>query len=557
MKYSYLLMLGVVLFWHFSTTAQMTHRAISFHHHQVDFELVATAKKLGFNTVELQTEGGTLIPLKKLRQYADEERLFPKLDSLGMQTSLWVHELEDYQEEWGEVAVGNDRLWQAIAEKYDYILEDLLPEIDHLVLTIVESEKRVTESEVLKKLIETIHSAASKAQKILMVRTFVWDPYEMERVAKILSDLPKDVIIHTKYVPQDWHLRSVHHPLLGKVGDHKQLVELDLAGEYFKLRYVANCFTEELADRFKHWQSQGINGIVVRVNRLTRTSHNSIHGELMEANLWALGYWMMGKDEDSAWRDYIRHRFGAQVNVDSLKMALKPTGKVVAEALCVGRETFGDTRQAVPAYLTMNPEIMFPKEAKDSRYMTYYKKMANNNPPPLDDWTAAYENEEDYFFRSPFFRNWSVWIWDSTYRADYHKIRKGHPAVIEEKERSYQSYLDTINHSLEIIDALQQNLKKADYIFIRWKLEETKFLLQSMCEMQLAWLKMSNALYYSSDEDEQLVAQQHLQQLEQLAKQQQHKLDLSDSESSDVLYRGAYVDIVGYLEHFKQYWKVE
>lgn len=554
----FVLALSNLLFVNIHLNAQMEHRAISFHEYSVDFELVRKAKLLGFNTVELQTEGGTLKPLLKLRAYANENNLFSKMDSLGMKVSLWVHEFEDYKEDWGEIQIENNRLWQEIRNKYRFILNKLFPEIDHLVLTIVESEHRATDSDILKKLIETIHLETTLAQKTFMVRTFAWDPSEMKNVANILSALPKDIIIHTKYVPQDWHLRSVHHPLLGKVGNHKQVVEVDFAGEYFKLRYVANCFTKDLQNRYNHWKAMGIDGVVVRVNRLTKESDNSINGELMEVNLWVLGYWLNGKSEDTAWYDYLRKRFGEDVDTDKLKLALQKTGSIVATALCVEKETFGDTRQSIPAKLTMHPEIMFPNSNKESRYQTYYTEMASKSPPPLDNWAFAYDDKDDYMFRNPFYRNWSVWIWDNTYKDTYHRIRKGDATIIRNKEKEYKYQLNEINQSLEIIDGLHGNLSPEDYEFLKWKLAETKFMLRSMCEMQLAWLKMSHAIYVSDPSISAKMkaeAEIHIDKLIQLNEQKIESAEISVEGQFEILERGNYLDINGFIKSFKNHWQ--
>lgn len=532
-------------------SSQFRHRSIAFHHSVIDFELVAIAAKVGFNTVELQTEHGTLMPLERLRKQADEGNYFQQFAELGMKTSLWVHELEDYQESWGPIVLDNEKLWQEVGAKYDYISKDLFPEIDHLVLTIVESKFRITDSKMLNKLIRTVHQSATNAGKKLIVRTFVWDPNELAGVTEAISNLPEDVIIHTKYVPQDWQLRSIDHPLLGDVGGHDQLVEIDLAGEYFKKRYVANVFTPDLKERYAHWQEKGVDGAVARVNRLHQDHDNSIRGELMEANLWVLGYWMQGKSEAQAWQDYVTSTFGKEVDVATMRKILEPTGAVLAEAFCVDREAFGDTRRDIAAIRTLQPEQNFRSD--------YYKNLAEEEQPPLDSWIQPYPDDEDYIFRNPFYRNWSIFRWDKSYTEKYHQVRKGTPEIIAAEQERYQQAQASAENSLQLLEDIKNQLPENGFRFVQWKLLENEFMLQAYNEMQLAWLKMER-VKYSDDANEKsnlrAEVQAHLQKLDNLvAKKENNLLEISWLGREHTLQRGHYIDIENFVADFKTHFE--
>ncbi len=477
--------------------AGFSHRSIAFHESKIDYELVKIAADLGFNTVELQTEGGTLEPLERLRKRIDEEHMFDRLKELGMRSSLWVHELEDYDESWGPIKLENEKLWQEIAKKYNYILNELYPEIDDVVLTVVESETRITEGALLNKLIKTIHAEVVKSEKQMIMRTFVWHPSEREGVMQAILDIPDDIVIHTKYVPQDWHLRSIDNAMLGKMGNHKQIVEIDLAGEYFKKRYVGNVFVEDLKSRYAFWKNNDIDGIVIRVNRIDPISWNTIRGEVMEINLWVLGYWMQGKSEEEAWSDYTLSRFGEKADPSKMMQMLRPTGMVIAEALCVDAETFSDSRYPL-------------------------KNIGN-----------------------PFDLNWSVYRWDSSFVDGYEAIVRADPAVIQRKELGYQSSLISAEKSLSLLETMKGNLPESGYRFLKWKLEENKFLLQWGCEMHLAWLKSTRSIYVFSKEEKmalnaQIVAHlETLQKLQTLANTQSIQINWLDREHS--LRRGQYI----------------
>lgn len=53
----------------------------------------------------------------------------------------------------------------------------------------------------------------------------------MNAFLEAMSNVPDDVWVYSKCVPNDWQYRYPPHPLLGKVAPHKQIMELDLYTE--------------------------------------------------------------------------------------------------------------------------------------------------------------------------------------------------------------------------------------------------------------------------------------------------------------------------------------
>ena len=305
------------------------------------------AAKVGFNDVTIQTWGGTLNKMAGLRQWADQTGNFKLAKSLGMTLTVWVHEFQDWDKSIGPLEINNESLWKAMSTRYRQILTKTLPEIDYLVLTVVETQVNAAQDpKLLAKLVEVINNECRAADKRLILRSFVWHPQEMKVFLASLANLPKDVIIQSKCVPQDWHLRGSDNPVIGAMGGREEQVEFDIGGEYFKLDYVACAFTDILESQLKYAAAHGVKGIAVRFDRLGHTAY----GQAQEANLWFMGYWASGKSPDPmvAWKDYATATFGAKAAPIMIE-ALKPTGQVIAEALCVERETFGDARALVPA----------------------------------------------------------------------------------------------------------------------------------------------------------------------------------------------------------------
>lgn len=528
----------------------MEYRSMSFHQGWPDLELVRLGAELGFNDICFQTEGGTVKPLFELRKRADEKGYFSLAKKLGMSISLWVHELEDYEEAWGPVSLDNKSLWAALRERYRLILTELLPEVDYLVLTVVETQIRMTDFILLQRLIETLHDQCSRYGKKLIFRTFVWHPDEEKNVAKALEKLPEDVIIMSKCVPQDWHMRSINDRLIGNVGERKQIVEVDIAGEYFRLDHVANCFTNLLEKQFAYWKEKKCQGISVRVDRGWKPWEYqcTVLHQAQEVNLWALGYLSTGKPGgvDEAWMDYAFKYFGHEAAAVMIEV-LRSTGDVIAEALCVEHETFGDTRQKIPAGTVMQGT----SKKQDPRY-----------PIPFHEASTArvISDEDDYIWSNPFHSNWSVFRWDAEYFPEYRKIRMGDISIINNKEASYAHARFLADKSLEMLAKVKEILPDGAYPFYKFKLEENKFHLMAMCEAALAWLKASNMLYcYVSDRAQENLLWQvldHLRNLSLLQEKYEEHMECWFQGKYHMLRRGEYIDINGFINEFKRYWQI-
>ncbi len=181
-------------------------------------------------------------------------------------------------------------------------------------------------------------------------------------------------------------------------------MEFDIAGEYFRQSHVANCFTNVLEGQLRYAKEKGGNGISVRCNRYD----HDIWGEAQEANLWFLGLRASGRisGEDEAWRTYARETFGEKAAA-AMERALRPTGKAIAEALCIDAETFGDGRSKIPGFDQI--------------------KIGGRAP----QGTSAFD------------RNWAVWRWNPSQVPAYESLKHGDPAVIARETKGLAESLET------------------------------------------------------------------------------------------------------------------
>ncbi len=523
------------------------YRSLSFHESWPNFELIRLGRRLGFNDLTFQTEGGTLPRLRELRERADRLGYFRLARELGYTITVWVHEFNELDPSWGEPAPGNARFWRGIEARYDFVLGTLLPEIDSLALTVVETAADVTNPDLLLRLVETMQAACRRHGKRLIFRTFVHHPSQQEEVVAALARMPEDLVVMTKCVPQDWHLRHVDHPLLGAVGGRRQYVEADIAGEYWREDHLANAFTPLLERRFRHWEERGISGLSVRVDRGWKPwiRQATVLGEAQEANLWMLGLRASGRvsGPDEAWDAYTQSVFGERAAAQ-MKAALMTTGAVVAESLCVGRETFGNGRQRIPAIETMQA-VPGPPAATD----------AEGRPT-----AAPYDDEEDALGRNPFHRNWSVFRWDPSLAGEYGRIRRGDPAWIHRKEEDAAAADALARESLERLDSIRGDLPAGAHAYFRFRLEENLLHLRAMTAMELAWLKAERRLYSGGDGEKRVLLREirgHLADLDRLRRDRGAEiLRCTWGGRHRELRRFAYLDIAGFVREFRRFFGV-
>ncbi len=421
----------------------LPYRIVSFHKGRADKRLIRLSQQLGFNGVQIQLEGSTLEGIKEFVQREKTEHLVDFCHGLGMKVTLWVHELSDVPNTWmpewlGAVKPENAAIWSLLDKRYEWVLHDAVPNIDGLVLTVVETQIRATDTPVMVKLVNVLQDKCRKYNKTLMVRTFAWYPEELTSVLGAISQLSSDTIIMSKCVPQDWQMRGAFASEIGHVGGRPQIVEYDACGEYFMRNKVANGMVDLLKNHFDYGLQRKVSGICVRVDR----DESTVLHEPNEVNLWALGMLASGATDnaDAIWSAWAENRFGKNAAPGVVK-ALKPTGDVVSEFLSIGPFTFGDTR-------------FFP---------------------PLGD--------EDVFGD-----NWQNWWWDETFEPAHKKAEAGDSGFIAEIESAKAAARQAAAQCLADLEQVQNQLKPEDYAILKTRLTTNKVQIDLRTPMALAVL---------------------------------------------------------------------
>jgi len=509
----------------------------------LDMELIELSKELGFNDLQLTFAGSHYDLYFDFRGRADDKGLFELADEFGFTTTMWVREFYHQNARWGLPQLDNEVYWDGLRRRYG-ALAKLFPEIDFFILTLVESDKWVVafDAPIVAKTVRTINDTIRQAGKTLILRTFTWHRELSMHIVKALEEIPDNVMVSTKVVGNDWNYRQSHHPAIGKVDDHKQIVEMNLFGTWQREHYVANGLSDEIEERFSFWEDQGVYGIFVPPDGRTRLSRPI--GNAQESNLWVIGRLAAGeRDTDQILHDFAVRRFG-ETAADTMVEVLRPTGEVVEEALHVGPEFFAHPGGQIPAI----------------------RMMVNNEPKPMSDEEAEWmpedlEGLEKYDLeRNPFAINFSAWRWDPAFIPEYHKIRKGHPDVIEAKGKAAEEALASARASLEKLETVKDDLPPGAYAFTKFKLEENAFLVEAMTEVELAWLKASNILYYAEEGEKDALWEEiegHLAKLEALHERTDERLEVTWQGIDYVHERGEYMDLLGFVDEFRRYWGIE
>ncbi|MFW6061388.1 MAG: hypothetical protein ACOC93_01130 [Planctomycetota bacterium] len=512
----------------------MHYRSISSHRGCPDPQVIDLAARLGFNDVCFQTEGDQPFMLAELRDRADRSGLFNRIKRHGMTVSVWVHEFEDLDPAWGELAIANEALWSGLRQRYETLLTEQVPEIDYLVLTVVESTVRCTEPAMLERLVLLLREVCHACGKRLMIRSFVWTLEEFHGVRETISRLPDDVLVMTKYVPQDWHRGEIHHPLIGQVGGKEQVIELDIAGEYFRGDYLAHCFADELHERFAYWGEQSVAGLSVRIDRGWQPwlhHHNVLH-EVQEANLWCVGMWASGEADDveTPLIGWASERFGPQAAPEMAAIA-RLCDPVVKEAMTVCGEPFGDTRRNQPALRSMRP----PREQPAT---IYQPARAENHVDPFCRWLA-------------------LWRWAPELTPRYDRLRQGDPALARQKATHQARALELADEALARLEAIRGELGADAWQFLQFKLEENRHHLVLMGHAAQAWLACLR-LPHLEDSERPAIHEQIAQHLHaMLAEWQAHRHESAvvvwPAGHTRQLKRCEYLDVPGFCREMRRY----
>lgn len=198
----------------------------------------------------------------------------------GILVDLWTHELHGITEELSDndrANLDDPRLWKFVRGKYEKLFA-ICPGIDGLVLSMHETamsiyhDTRVASSaspeQRVANLIDNLGEVCKTHNKELFVRTFAYEPSELEYIQKGIGLCKSDVVVMSKCVPHDWQPFYPVNPVIGNVGGRPQVVEYDLGHEFGGLATIPYINIDYCKRHLDYGISKNIIGAVIRIERL-------------------------------------------------------------------------------------------------------------------------------------------------------------------------------------------------------------------------------------------------------------------------------------------------
>lgn len=240
---------------------------------------------------------------------------------------VWTHEVRRPDPEMmkdGKVFI-DEKFWDWIRRRYVEFFK-VCPKVDGLVISFsegdftIDSPEEVTSNytveEMYRLLIKTIYDVCRENGKTLIVRKF------SGAALKPVLEAPADLVVMQKCTTADWQVYSANNPNLGTYGNHRQICEFDLAGEYDGQGELPWCAPGYIQSRLRFAAGRGMTGMVARIDRNGRNAF----GTPNEINIDFYSELLKDPDADvdAFWKRWATKRFGEQA-ADAAIDALRPT----------------------------------------------------------------------------------------------------------------------------------------------------------------------------------------------------------------------------------------
>jgi len=312
----------------------LPHRSWQFHDPDWAYlqQAIPKARAAGMNRIQLSHQ--IVMDAERLWQDNGHERrldLVRRAASLahenGLKVDMWTHELSGLpKDRFRDAATGKPKLtpelWQWVEEKYEHLFT-LVPELDGVVLTFAETDHKVYRDGVVSddpppkrvaRLIRVMGEVCKRRGKLLIVRTFVYEPAEIgwlrEALGMVAGQLGEGthIMVMTKCVPHDWTPYYPFNPLLGDVAGLPQIVEIDLGQEFTGQSRLLHCEVDYVKRVLDYARAKGVVGAVARVERGDRHAL----GTPNEVNIHAFSRLLADGEltADTLWREWAVKRYG-------------------------------------------------------------------------------------------------------------------------------------------------------------------------------------------------------------------------------------------------------
>lgn len=293
-------------------------------------EVIAAARKYKINHLQLSHQ--IVHDLRELRdpaRQAQTNRLTAAAHRAGIrEVAVWDHALYDlsyYPAEYrtgpdGTIDLDNPEFWTWFKQDYRNML-DLVPDVDAVLLTFIETGARVerqhsvklkTEAEKLAYLVDQVASViVDERHQNLYLRTFGYYPAEIDRTVEAIGLVQhrEGIRVMAKATPHDFLLTHPNDQWVQRI-DRPTIIEFDATGEFNGQGKIAGAWPQEHINRWRYFQA--LPNVIGYTARTDRYDESRIIGTPTEINLYALYRVTQNPrvSADTVYRDFTIRTYG-------------------------------------------------------------------------------------------------------------------------------------------------------------------------------------------------------------------------------------------------------
>jgi len=252
---------------------------------------------------------------------------------------IWVREFDHVPGAFfdgGVVHMDRPGFWEWLAGRYSELFT-AYPDFDGLMLTFEESPYPVFDGKKVEsalpmpdrfaRLIDTIDAVCRRYGKDFVVRSFLYEPEQMEWFKDGYVKTNSHVMIQTKCEPHDWDPFYPNDAMIGAFPGRRQIIEFDGSSEYTGKNRIPYTQPEYFERRWRYDLAKpGVLGYNIRVDH---GGYDALHTP-NEINIYAM--WRFTEDPHvtaaDVWKEWTTAHYGSAAAAE-VEQALRPTFDIV------------------------------------------------------------------------------------------------------------------------------------------------------------------------------------------------------------------------------------
>jgi hypothetical protein len=255
---------------------------------------------------------------------------------------IWVRELDHVPERFlagGVVQMDRPGFREWLASRYEELILGY-PDFDGIMLTLEEAPYHIFKPQKVAsalemperfvRLVDAIDAVCRRHGKEFVVRSFFYEPEQMEWFKAGYTKTNPHVMVQTKCEPHDWDPFYPNDAIIGAFPGRKQIVEFDGSSEFTGKNRIPYTQPEYFERRWRYDLSKaGVAGYNIR---LDHGGYDALHTP-NEINIYAMYRFTQDPAVTSkqVWNEWTARHYGEAAAAE-VEQALRPTFDIVNES---------------------------------------------------------------------------------------------------------------------------------------------------------------------------------------------------------------------------------